>query len=127
LRVSASCSPSSNASIASVALFREPLGRPGLPGSKGRPRVCATYLRGCSVIALILDGKFGIGRNLVSQFGNHIAPVWEMLIETYRKQWNVWRRVGSCSPQKHLDPGGIWTGRHPRAGLMLGTSLKRRV
>ena len=46
-RVSASASPSSRASIASVALFRAPFGRPlGLPlwpGSNGRPRDFATW------------------------------------------------------------------------------------
>ena len=45
LRVSASASPSSSFSAASVALLRAPLGRPGLPSSKGRPRVAFAFLR----------------------------------------------------------------------------------
>jgi hypothetical protein len=39
VRISASASPSSSCSTSRVVLFRAPGGRPGFPGSNGRPRI----------------------------------------------------------------------------------------
>jgi hypothetical protein len=52
LRVRASPSPSSNTCMACVVLWRLPLGRPGLPGANGRPRVVGALLRGGSIMSV---------------------------------------------------------------------------
>jgi hypothetical protein len=67
LRLSASASPSSNASTAIVVLLREPLGRPAglplLPGSNGRPRGFAAAL------SAVAKGCWGIYRAALFQCG----------------------------------------------------------
>src|SRR5262245_26785013 len=122
LRVIASDSPSSNASIARVVLLRAPFGRPFglplLPGLNGRPRCC---------FAVFSAGAQGISSMVTSNKEPPLAPaayieqIWNnkernrgreparwhcplaSLIAALRRRWQARRRIGRTLSRDELD------------------------